>query len=936
MKLRKVLIFLFVVLIPWVAFPQSARLSGRVMDSTGSIMPGVQIRVYDGEKVIGEAITAANGDFDVPLPPGEYKLEVAAPDFSTFTEIVKVTSDMGPLAVTMQLAQISQDVEVTTTRNQIDIDPDSSLNTTVLDREFIDALPEDEDELTDYLQQIAGSRGGAGGTGDFVIDGFSNGRVPPKDQIQEIRINNNPYSAEFSGLGFGRLEIVTRAGTGDYHGSMNFNFKDEALNARNPFAAVKPGYQQRNLNSNFSGPIIRNKLSLNMNLRNSENENSDTIRAVLPSGQLAIPVVLPNINRSLNARTQWAITKNNTMNVNFEYETRDNKNQGVGGFNLLERASVRRGRNMEFQVRETAILSKSIIHEIRFEFRRDRSQQTPTATGMAINVLDSFFGGGGQNRSLDNDRRFEFSNLLMYSGSKWTIKAGTQGDYRLSHAVSENNFIGTFTFSSLDCRTGLDSSPILDSNTDPRCAGAYNAGRPTTFSRNQGDPLLDVNQFQIGTFLQTDLKVTKTFNLSMGVRHQDQTNISDHNNFDPRLGFAYQLSKRMALRGGLGMFHQRLDSNTVEQLLRFDGTRQLQIVLTDRQAGGVSPVVSWLNYLNGLDPLANIPAAAAPAASIRVAASDLVTPYNINNSLSFETSLPAGVALTFSWDSIRGVHLLRSRNINAPLPGTTVRPDPTKGNITQLESTGSSRSNNFTVGFRQTLRNKSNLTVFGNYTLGHSSNDTDNPFSLPANNYDLRSEWSRSPQDARHRFFTGVNFRMPWGVNVNTIVNGSSSRPFNITTGFDDNGDTVTNDRPVGVKRNTGAGPSSFTMNLNLTKTVNLKHPEPSPDAARNAGGNTFAEPQRGGPGGGFPRGPGGGQDGRGGGPGGPGGRRPGGPGGLNQQRVPTMAFQVNIQNLLNHVQLGQYSGVLTSPFFGRANSARNARQIELGLRFNF
>src|SRR5262245_26842460 len=420
MKIYKLLAFACVFLTAFGALGQSTRLSGHVVDSSGAVLPGSHIKVYQGDKVVKEAATSQSGDFEIVIDPGEYKIEISAPDFSTYTEVVRVAPGSGPLAITMSLAQLETSVEVTETRNQISVDPDSSLTTTVLDQDFIESLPDDEDELTAYLQQIAGSRGGTGGEGGFVIDGFSNGRVPPKDQIQEIRINNNPFSAEFSGPGWGRVEIITKPGTGEYRGNMNFMFRDESLNARNPFALTKPGYQQRNFNSNFSGPLIRNKLSLSMNLRNSENENSDTVRAtlLLPNGliqQLSNPVVMPNINRSVNARSQWAITANNTLNLNLEYERGDNKNAGVGGFNLLERASVRKSREFELQVRETAILSKTTVHEVRFEFGRDLSQQTPKTTGVAVNVLDSFFAGGGQNRSSNRDRNVEFGDLLMYS-----------------------------------------------------------------------------------------------------------------------------------------------------------------------------------------------------------------------------------------------------------------------------------------------------------------------------------------------------------------------------------------------------------------------------------------------------------------------------------------------------------------------------------------
>jgi len=195
-------------------------------------MQGVMVKIYQGETVVREAVTNDTGEFEIPVNPGDYKLEIIAPDFDTHSEMVKVTPEMTPLAVTMELAQIAQNVEVTETRNEISIDSDSSLSTTVLGRDFIEGLPDDEEELAAYLQQIAGTRGGVGGGASFIIDGFTGGRIPPKDQIQEIRISNSPFSSEFSGIGFGRTEIITRAGTGTFRGQMNFQFRDESLNAR--------------------------------------------------------------------------------------------------------------------------------------------------------------------------------------------------------------------------------------------------------------------------------------------------------------------------------------------------------------------------------------------------------------------------------------------------------------------------------------------------------------------------------------------------------------------------------------------------------------------------------------------------------------------------------------------------------------------------------
>ena len=184
------------------------------------------------------------------------------------------------------------------------------------------------------------------------------------------------------------------------------------------------------------------------------------------------------------------------------------------------------------------------------------------------------------------------------------------------------------------------------------------------------------------------------------------------------------------------------------------------------------------------------------------------------------------------------------------------------------------------------MRNKWNLNAFGNYTLGWNSNDTDGNFSLPENNYDMRPEWGRAPSDQRHRFVTGLTFRTFWNIGANANIQANSNRPYNITTGFDDNGDTNTNDRPAGTKRNTGIGPRYFNVNLSLQKTVSL---------AREAGRTSAKSPSS-----------------------------------------PNMIFIVNLWNAFNHPQYQNYSGVMTSTFFGHPNRANNPRNVEIGIRLTF
>src|SRR5437762_5617334 len=170
----------------------------------------------------------------------------------------------------------------------------------------------------------------------------------------------------------------------------------------------------------------------------------------------------------------------------------------------------------------------------------------------------------------------------------------------MNHSKQENNFLGTYTFSSL---------------------ADYLAGWPLQFTQTLGNPLLpvlDVNQLATASFIQNDWKMTKKFNLSFGARYEAQTNTSAHHNLDPRMGFAYQLTKTMALRGGLGVFHQRLDIGIVEGLMRLDGARQQQIVIA---------------HPSFPDPFLNFDVSSIPI-SRRTRALELVLPYTTDASIS--------------------------------------------------------------------------------------------------------------------------------------------------------------------------------------------------------------------------------------------------------------------------------------------------------------
>ena len=875
------------ILIATPGFSESIELSGKASDPSGAVIPGASVAIIDsGNSIAATATTGNDGAFTLQVAPGSYTLNISANGFQDYTQSVTVAPNTPALSVTLAVAKITQEIEVQDDPNLITLDPDSNQTALVLKEDDIQSLPDDEEDMVAYLTELAGPRAAAAGGVQFIIDGFQSGRLPPKDQIKEIRINTNPFTTEFSRSGFGRIEIITRPGSGKMRGNLNFNLRNDALNARNAFAPLKLPYSRQNYQAAVSGPLIEGKLSLTLLAQRNDQFNTDTIRAITGDGPFNSSIQKPSLRENFNARGQYALTPNNTLNFNLEYGTNHRADQGVGGFGLPERAFTSDNRQAGFQVRNTAVLSSRFVNETRFEFNRNHSLTNPLTLGPAINVLDAFQAGGAQNQSNETDKSYLFGNTLIFNTKGFTLKAGGQLDYRQNHLFNPNNFLGTFVFSSLD---------------------AYRAGTPTTFTINTGNPLINVSQLEVGAFAQTDIKLSKSLLLSPGIRYQTQTNISDRNDFDPRVSLSYQLNKATVFRAGFGIFHQTFAANLVQQLLQLDGKRQQQIVIRnpsfpDPFAGGIAQTIP---------------------ASLRIASDNLVTPYTANMSYSVERSFNTGSVLSVSYDFIRGVHLYRSRNINAPLPGTLVRPDSSQGNILQLESTGLSTFKGLTVGLRQRLT--PTLNIFTSYTFSSSFRDTDGAFSLPANSYALSSEWGPSSDNQRNHFSFGLNGRLPWNISVNTMVRANSGRPYNITTGFDDNGDTITNDRPLGVGHNTGIGPGLFDTNLNFSKTISLRKEE----KVEIAGPTGVGPGLRGRPGG-FGGRPGGGF---GGGARGPvGGRRAGG----NQPAGPTATLFVNVQNLLNHTNFANYSGVMTSPFFGLPNAALNPRQIELGVRFNF
>ncbi len=965
-----------------------SNLRGQVVDDVDAVIPGAKVTlVLPGGK--SRVVTSgADGTFSIPgVAPGVYNFFVQMKDFKPFViSDLKLPKD-DALKVIMSVGDVEIATDVIGEANGVSVEPDQNLTATVLDENFIKDLPNNEDDLRDVLQALAGPGAGAGSGGqsgaEIMVNGFRGGRLPPKEAIMKITINQNPYSAEFSQPGFGRIEIMTKPGNDNWRGSINTSFRNSALDARNAFALTKPDMNQQQFGFNLSGPLIKKKMSFFANLDRTGFAGGSNTNAILPSGPFVANVLAPSDNLRFNIRVDYLINQKNTLGVSYNRSQRNSENQefavsfgggfgfgrpggggggggfggGAGGsvnFTLPERGTDSKSAGNDLQIIGTSILSSRLINEARLRMGYDTRNTAARTQGVAINVLDAFNGGGSPN-GISNTRQFDYEiqDYLTYSLKKHTLKGGFQTQYVKQYSYSLSNFNGTYTFPSLDYYNCIVAGRN-DCTVSGR--GIYQ------FTANTGAPVIRYGQYESSWFVNDDYRLSQALTVSFGLRHEFQTNLPDKNNFAPRLGIAWSpfKNRKTTFRAGAGIFYQRLNDSQYGQTLRFDGSTQISYVI---QNPTYNPA-----YKPG-DPLPGVSSTNVQNTNVTVLDPNMKAPYSYNYNGSIERQLPLGLVASVNLLYSKSHHVFRTRNTNAPrlalLTSPTgsinaTRPDPLKGNITQIEA--SAQSDFKAMFVRLDRRMGRRFSFFANYSLTDIKSDA----GLPANNYDLRGEWA--PIANRHSFFVMGRISLPKGIGLSPIFSIRSGSPYNITIGQDANRDTSFNDRPAGIDRNAdlpvsaysqvvgcrsvGAGgtclqtfadyltlnfpngvraigPKNVSMNLNVSKTFGFGKRDSNPNAA---GGG-----MAGGMGGGGRGGGGGDRGGRGGGGmGGPmGGMMGGGGGGAEGARY-SLQVQAQVTNILNKVNFGQYGGTLTSPYFGIANSSAPGRQIELSARFSF
>ena len=906
------------------------------------------------------------------LAPGKYTVKVTAKGFALYEQQgVEITAGQAQkLGISLQIEEEVQKITVSGEAPTVSVNPENNASSVVISGKELESLSDDPDELQSELEALAGPSAGPNG-GQIYIDGFTGGQLPPKSAILEIRVNQNPFSAEYDKLGYGRIEITTKPGMSQYHGQAFVSGNTAAFNTRNPFAIEEPSYHSEFYNGNIGGPISKKaSFFFNMFRRDIDDVNVVSAYQLSPDLTQEVPfsqaVLNPRMRMNLGPRVDYQLSAKNVLTVRYQLWQNNETNDGVGQLSLPSQGYNASGTEHTVQVSDTQVISDRTVNQTRFQYLHDSSNQTPQSLQPEVMVLGAFINGGNSmGKIIDVQDHYELQNYTSITVGKNFVRFGGRLRDVDESNISTTNFNGTFTFPSLQAYQAAEQAL-------QECAGQTGCEAPgaSQFLIISGVPSASVNLIDLGLYGEDDWRPRPNMTLSLGLRFETQNDIHDHADFAPRVGLAWGLghgkTTKTVLRAGFGIFYDRFMQTQILQAEHLNGIAQQELIFNQPDFFPNNP--SCLGSAGGCQGSATPP-------NLYQIDPNLRAPYTIQTGVGLERQLSKSATVSVTYLNSHGVHQLFIRDINAPLPGTFPLGDPSVGqrpyqtfdgipnvgNIYQYESAGIFNQNQLITNFN--LRMGAKLTLFGFYTLSYAHSNTGGVSSFVMDPYDIAEDYGRAAFDVRHRVFVGGTWTLPRGFAISPFIVANSGAPFNIALSSDEYGTGIFNARPAFaaagasgpnivatrwgtldttpssgeaiIPPNYATGPGQFTTNLRLSKTFGFgKKPEGSGSSS--------------GPGGG-PRGMGGGRGGYGGGLGGRGLSGGGGGGGLfgppsavNARY--SLTFSVNARNVFNNVNLATPIGVVGSPLFGRSNgliggffsSPAANRRVDLQVTFNF
>jgi hypothetical protein len=945
------------------ASSETAAVRGQVADPSGALIPGVKITVTTnaGEDVASVVSDAAGSFLIRGLKPGGYTIRATFDGFVPFQSSITLAANQPKrMNIVMAIEVAEQKVVVSDEAAEVNLDAGGNTSAVMLKGDDLGALSDDPDELASELSALAGPSAGPNG-GEIFIDGFSGGELPPKSAILEIRVNQNPFSAEFDRLGYGRTEILTRPGTEKLHGQILLQGNDKSFNTGNPFTANIPEYHSYQFSGSLSG-AISNKASffLSVDSRDQQSVNAWRIPdAVLPNAagvyvdnvDYAVSLLSPHIRDNASLRFDWQLGKRNTMTARYGFWYENEKGNLDSGPGTMASGSTHESNSDHaVQLSSTTIFNDHFINESRFQFERHNENHYADSAQRTIGVAGDFVGGGFTGQSLQDHRvNIEFQNLSTLSRGNHAIKFGVRlRDFRDANK-STAKFNGRFDFSPVT----IGQTTYTASQVYARVANGLAGGQtfnslvqqgfgPTSASYAIGNPSAVANVIDVALFAQDDVKVSPRLTLSGGLRWEAQNHIADHNDWAPRVSLAYALDggkgkkTKTVVRAGYGFFYDRLGTQNLMTIQH--ASAQTQIVLNNP---------SCTSTATSLDAIDMTTCTSSAGAKNNVPVQYEIAPnyhasYTEQAGGSIERQLLPGTSVTLTYLHSFGLHQQVLRNANQAMGGTPQT--NSQGYLYEYFPEAVFKQHQIIASFSTKARKNLALSGFYTYSTANSNGAGASGNNAVSNAYNLDQDYGRAGFVLRHVAFFTANYNAPWGLVFNPFVIAQSGRPFNITLATDPM-NNLFNQRPTYamsstpladqvmtpyglldgaalpgeqlVPVNLGSGPAAVAVNLRISRAFGFGSERAG---VRHAGGDegpiapssNTARPDRGGPGGGS-LGPGGFGSGG-------GGATLAGPS-VGAGRRYALRFSVQALNLFNNINYGTPVGVLGAPYFNRSTS---------------
>ena len=784
-------------------------IEGSVTDATGAVVPDAKITATNLQTgLVREVTTNAEGLYRLQsLPVGDYDVMIEKQGFATLKRAsVKVqVGQKVPLDVQVGAAGASETVNITseapiveTTRTQV--------SSTVNDR-AITNLPTNGRNFIDFVLLTPGvtrdvrtgdiSFGGQRGTlNSLQIDGADNnntffgqslgrtgsGRAPyqfSQDAVQEFQVNSNGYSAEFGRAAGAVVNVVTKSGSNQFHGSIFEFYRDKSLNANTFFNNAtnrpRPALHVHQFGGNVGGPVIKNKLFFFFDYDGQR--RSDPVDVVLqgprvPSTdptfaaqQRALAELAPRVGgyprlfdqNVYLAKIDWQLANAHRLSGRYNHQQFTGgslENSAPAGTPATTSAFEHSGNSLvktdTLTLSFSSIITPHLLHEARFNYVRDREPGTANSDEPELNI----FQGGvtvvvlGRNNFSPREttlKRYQYIDNINYSVGKHSLKTGIDVNVEKILNFFPGFFGGSYRFNSL-----ADFANRRPAQFTQAFAGAGTSGGTT-----------NPNNREFAAFAQDDWRATRQLTLNVGVRYDIQkmekppiTNPdpqlaaakidtgqvpTDKNNIAPRLGFAYSplQSDKLVVRGGYGLFFGRTPAIMLGTAHSQNGIQVINLTFT----GAAIPT-----YPNRF---ATVPTGVAlPPSNIYVFAPDYVSPYTQQWSLGAEYQLHKDLSLNVTYLGVKGTHLSRTRDINLTPPVTATISDGSGksfsylrfagrrytnfGRISQFEATGNSKYNGLTVQLNK--RFSHGFQLLGAYTLSRAIDDNPDATSVVPGN----------------------------------------------------------------------------------------------------------------------------------------------------------------------------------------------------------